>query len=81
MIQVFDADGKSVDNASIQIEGNMVHAGMTPVNGATQFNENGIYHVPFQFSMSGDWVLTVTATTPDGRQAKNDFPVTITETP
>lgn len=73
-----------ITDATVVLEGNMNHAGMVPVltdpvhdeaDGAT----DGIYRLPFQFSMLGDWIVTVTATLADGSEATKDVEVTVTD--
>jgi YtkA-like len=47
---------------NVNVEGNMTHAGMGTVDGAVIELGAGKYQVNnFDFNMSGDWVLTVTA--------------------
>ena len=62
-----DADGNPISDAKLDIEGNMSHAGMTPVfSQATQF-EPGKYRAPLELTMGGDWFVLVKTTLPDGR--------------
>ena len=62
-----DADGQAISDAKLDIEGNMNHAGMTPVfSQATEF-EPGKYRAPLELTMGGDWFVLVKTTLPDGR--------------
>jgi YtkA-like len=55
---------KPLENAQITVRGDMTHAGMAPVQQAARELGGGKYVLEnFQFTMSGDWVLTVTAKT------------------
>ena len=55
-------DGKPLEVAELNVEGNMTHAGMGTVTDTAKPLGNGRYAVrAFDFNMSGDWVLTVTA--------------------
>ncbi len=63
-------DGTPIDNATVEITGDMTHAGMAPVFGKVQGGKEGRYSVPFDWNMGGDWVLTIKATLPDGTSAK-----------
>ncbi|NJK43283.1 MAG: FixH family protein [Pleurocapsa sp. SU_196_0] len=57
-------DGKPLTEASVSIEGNMTHAGMGVVRDTATELEAGRYRITaFDFNMSGDWILTVTAKT------------------
>ena len=78
-VQVTDAAGRPVEDAAVSVEGNMIHAGMVPVFTAATGGQDGLYTAPFTWTMSGDWVVTVKVTLPDGRQAQADFPVGVTE--
>ena len=68
IITLTDGAGSPVDGAEVRVEGNMSHAGMVPVLDTAGARGQGLYVVPdFRFTMGGDWILTVTATLPDGR--------------
>jgi hypothetical protein len=78
-IHVTNAAGQPMEDAAVTVEGNMTHAGMAPVLATGQGGADGLYSVPFDWTMAGDWVVTVKVTLPDGRQAQADFPVGVTE--
>lgn len=80
VVAVNDADGSPITNARLLVRGDMTHAGMVPVlrDNITE-NDNGIYTIPFEWSMGGDWIVTVDATLPDGRTTTQDFNLTIDE--
>ena len=66
-LTVTNADGHPISDATIEIGGNMSHAGMAPVfSQATQF-EPGKYRAPLELTMGGDWFILVKATLADGR--------------
>ncbi len=55
-------DQKILEGWNVSVEGNMTHAGMGTVDGTVIELGAGKYQVKnFDFNMSGDWVLTVTA--------------------
>jgi copper(I)-binding protein len=83
-VQLRDPAQAPITDATVALEGNMNHAGMVPVlvdpvrddaDGTT----DGIYRLPIQFSMLGDWIVTVTATLADGSEATKDIEVTVTD--
>jgi uncharacterized protein (DUF2141 family) len=74
---VKDPQGRPVDNAKLDIVGDMTHAGMTPVNGKIEGGKDGRYSVPFEWTMGGDWILTVKATLPDGSVTTKTFNLSI----
>jgi hypothetical protein len=68
IISLHDTSGAPIPGADIAVEGNMSHAGMTPVLATAQEVAPGQYSVPeFVFTMAGDWFLILRATLPDGR--------------
>lgn len=66
---------KPVSGARIQLEGNMTHAGMTPVFAEAKEAEPGRYRATLEFTMAGDWVVLVHAALPDGRKIERQFDV------
>jgi hypothetical protein len=68
------ADGTPINNARLQVIGNMDHAGMIPVERAVEGGQDGVYTIPFEWTMGGGWIVTVTATLPDsGEPISRDF--------
>lgn len=71
------ATGEPVNDATVAVKGDMTHAGMTPVLAETSRGQEGVYKMPFTWTMSGDWIVTVTATLADGTQATRAFDVLV----
>lgn len=80
-IQVYDADNQPIDNAKIKVRGDMTHAGMVPILAETENGDKGVYQVLFDWTMSGDWIVTVQVTLPDGAVIEKTFPRTIANDP
>lgn len=83
-VQLRDAAQTPITDATVALEGNMNHAGMAPILAAPVRDgddgvTDGAYHLPFQFSMLGDWIVTVTATLADGTEATKDIEVTVSD--
>lgn len=83
-VLVTDAEGAPVTDAVVRLEGNMNHAGMVPVitdgvrdeaDGAA----DGVYQVPFAFTMLGDWIITVTVEQADGTTITRDVEVQVSD--
>lgn len=74
---VTDAQGQPVDDAQIEVEGNMTHAGMVPVFAQSKAGDDGRYVVPFDWTMGGDWFVVVDITLADGERLSRQFPVTV----
>ncbi|MFN3265931.1 MAG: FixH family protein [Deinococcales bacterium] len=55
---------KPLENAEVTVRGDMTHAGMAPVQQQAKALGGGRYEISaFNFTMSGDWVLTISAKT------------------
>lgn len=70
-----DAGGQPVSGAQVELEGNMVHAGMTPTFSKPAEVAPGRYEAPLEFTMAGDWFILVKATLPDGRKVERQVDV------
>lgn len=73
LIALTDSSGSRVDGAKLQVHGDMDHAGMTVVNREAHESTNGIYRVPFEWTMGGGWIVTVTAQLPNGSEISKTF--------
>ena len=80
-IRVFDEKDNPINDATIAVKADMTHAGMVAVLGNATEGDKGLYKVPFEWSMGGDWVIIVQATLPDGTVAEETFPLTISGDP
>lgn len=72
-VNVHDAQGNVVENATVTVRGDMSHAGMQPVFGEAQPSAGGVYPFEFNWNMGGDWYLTVTVALSDGTQVERTF--------
>lgn len=58
LITITDADGNPVNDALVTVRGDMDHAGMQPViPDAVATVTDGVYRIPFEFTMGGDWII------------------------
>lgn len=73
IITLTDADGLPITDATVDVVGDMTHAGMMPISGKGTHGENGQYIVPLEWTMAGDWIVTVTVTLADGNQYEQQF--------
>lgn len=76
-----NASNQPISGAKIELEGNMSHAGMTPVFSQAAEVEPGKYQAPLEFTMGGDWYILVKATLPDGRQMERQINLPGVKTP
>lgn len=68
VVTLTDKDGQPIRGATVKLEGNMNHAGMTPVFADAQEAEPGKYEAALEFTMGGDWFILVNTTLADGRK-------------
>ena len=76
-VTLAEQDGRPIDGARVEVEGDMTHAGMTPVIVSATGSGGGRYMAPLAWTMAGDWVVTATARLPDGRTASRQMPVRV----
>ena len=69
-LRLKDAAGRPLSGARVSLEGNMTHPGMRPVFSEARESAAGLYWSDFEFTMGGDWVVTVHVTLPDGRKVE-----------
>ncbi len=72
-------EGAPLANAAVAITGDMTHAGMEPVSASAQTDADGIVRIPMAWTMSGDWVVRVSVTAPDGGLRTGEFPLIIND--
>ena len=77
VITLTDASGQPVSAQKVEVRGDMNHAGMQPVLAESSADKNGAYELPFEWTMSGDWIVTVKATMPDGAVAEERFDLSV----
>ncbi len=80
-IRLFDENDNPINDATIAVRADMTHAGMIPILGNATEGDKGLYKVPFEWTMGGDWVVVIQATLPDGTVAEETFPLTISGDP
>jgi len=72
-IALADGAGAPITGAAVAVRGDMNHAGMMPVEATAAEIGDGLYRADFEWTMAGDWIVTVTATLPDGRIKTQSF--------
>ena len=73
MVTVKDQSGNAINDANVSIKGDMSHAGMQPVLGESSSADNGVYTIPYEWTMAGDWFVTIDVTFADGSTATERF--------
>lgn len=79
ILSLLDGQGQPVDDAQLEVRGDMTHAGMTPILGTAVAGQDGQYTIPFPWSMAGDWILTIRATMPDGSWREQQINLRVAE--
>jgi hypothetical protein len=77
LVTVRDAAGQPVADATVNVKGDMNHAGMVPVLAEATSGPGGVYELPFRWTMSGSWIVTVDVTLADGASASRRFDVSV----
>jgi len=80
-LELLDPAGLGVDHALLQVRGDMIHPGMAPVDGIVGQSVRGQYPVTFEWSMAGDWILTVDGQLQDGRRLLRTFELRVESPP
>ncbi len=79
LVTLHDADGRPIDDAVVTLRGDMNHAGMVPVEATAEPQGDGAYLADFEWTMAGEWFVTVDATLSDSRvkSAVHEFAVRV----
>lgn len=77
LVTVTDNDGNAISDATVNIRGDMSHAGMAPVLRDIETGEEGVFSSDYEWTMAGDWEVSVTVTLPDGTEAGETFAFTV----
>lgn len=73
-----ERDGAPVRAATVEVTGDMTHAGMVPVVATAVEQADGSYRADdFAFDMAGDWVVSVDADLPDGSRVRGEAAATV----
>ena len=74
LVSVKERDGKAVANpGALKVRGDMNHAGMIPVFAQTDESTNGVFSLPFEWTMAGGWIIEASLTLPNGDTAIETF--------
>ena len=58
---------------TLRLRGDMNHAGMQPVFAESSTAAAGLFTLPFEWTMSGSWILEASLTLPSGETAVREF--------
>lgn len=74
-LNIKDASQTPLMGARIKLEGNMSHAGMSPVFADALEVAPGEYRTSMELSMAGDWMILVHLTMRDGSKLERQFEI------
>jgi hypothetical protein len=77
VLRLTDGSGNPMSGASVDFKADMTHAGMTPVFGDVTEQGGGLYRTMFEWTMAGDWILSVSGTLQDGRTFRRELQVSV----
>lgn len=66
IVTVTTGDGAPAAGLTVSARGDMRHAGMPPVLGEATEDDPGVYTIPWEWTMAGDWLVDVTVRAADG---------------
>ncbi|MEM8530580.1 MAG: FixH family protein [Chloroflexota bacterium] len=70
-----DLSNAPIEGATVELEGNMNHAGMAPVFSEANETAPGRYEADLDFTMGGDWFMIVRAQLSDGRTLERQIDI------
>jgi hypothetical protein len=73
MVRLTDGQGRPLANAAVTVEGNMTHPGMSPTFAQAKELSAGHYQATTQFSMVGDWVVSLHIRLPGGQALEREI--------
>ena len=77
IVTITGADGSPAAGLAVAARGDMTHAGMAPQLGEGVEGEPGVYTIPWEWTMAGDWLLDVTARAADGSETTQTLDVAV----
>jgi len=77
LVRLSDQEGRPIEGATMSLRADMTHAGMAPVLEDAEEVGEGLYRVSFEWTMAGDWVITVSGTLEDGRTIRRELQVSV----
>lgn len=74
LVTVTDAEGKPISNpGALSVRGDMSHAGMVPVFAEAEQAADGVFSLPFEWTMAGSWLVEASLKRPNGDVAAETF--------
>jgi len=77
LVELRGPAGGPVEAAAVSARGDMTHAGMMPSLGEGEPLGEGRYRIPIEWTMGGDWQVTVSVVLPDGQRIERTFDLSV----
>lgn len=76
-ITLTGASDQPISDATVSVRGDMSHAGMVPVIETVEGGTDGVYTIPFEWTMAGDWTLEITVELANGETGTYDIDMSV----
>ena len=74
LITVLDTDGNVIQNpGKLSLRGDMDHAGMVPVFAESETSIDGVFTLPFEWTMAGGWIVEASLNLDSGAVVTQSF--------
>ena len=74
LVKITDGAGNLIENPGVlSLRGDMNHAGMAPVFAEAAESVDGVFAVPFEWTMGGSWILEASLTLENGEVHRQSF--------
>ena len=74
LLSAQDREGNTIAApGALRVRGDMSHAGMKPVFAESDEANDGVFRLPFQWTMAGSWIVEASLTLPNGDIAIQSF--------
>ena len=81
IVGITDVAGQPVEVKNVMVRCDMSHTGMAPVIRDVKHATDGLYHVPFEWTMGGEWIVTVVAQLADEETVEERFDLSVSSEP
>lgn len=74
LVTVRDSDGNAIQNpGTLSVRGDMDHAGMVPVFAESETSVDGVFTLPFEWTMAGGWIVEASLNLDSGAVVTQNF--------
>lgn len=81
LLSLNDAKSAPISDAVVDVTVTMIHDSMLPLSRRVSVGQDGIYSIPMEWPMAGQWLVEILASLPDGSQLSDQYEVFVYSTP